>query len=86
MVCFGASGLVAGSERNLLAATKTAVQMPWFSIVWQMSASKAVIGLNVLTLWDEPTQATSTRRRSKRWRPRAVIHVSETSRREAGSS
>ena len=53
LVCFGASGLVAGSERNLLAAAKTAVRMPWFSIVRQMSASKSVIGLNVLTLWDE---------------------------------
>ena len=27
--------------------------MPWFSIVRQMSASKSVMGLNVLTLWDE---------------------------------
>ena len=53
LVCFGASGLVAGSERNLLAAAKTTVQMPWFSIVRQMSASKTVLGLNVLTLWDE---------------------------------
>lgn len=53
LVCFGASGVVAGSERNLVAAARTAVQMPWFSIVRQMSASKTVIGLNVLTLWDE---------------------------------
>jgi NADPH:quinone reductase-like Zn-dependent oxidoreductase len=53
LVCFGASALVAGSERNLLAAAKTAVQMPWFNIIRQMSASKAVVGLNVLTLWDE---------------------------------
>jgi NADPH:quinone reductase-like Zn-dependent oxidoreductase len=27
--------------------------MPWFSIVRQMSQSKSVLGLNVLTLWDE---------------------------------
>jgi NADPH:quinone reductase-like Zn-dependent oxidoreductase len=53
LVCFGASGLVAGSERNLIAAARTAVQMPWFNIIRQMSASKSVIGLNVLTLWDE---------------------------------
>ena len=53
LVCFGASALVAGSERNLIAAAKTAAQMPWFNIIRQMSASKAVIGLNVLTLWDE---------------------------------
>jgi NADPH:quinone reductase-like Zn-dependent oxidoreductase len=44
---------VAGSERNLIAAARTAVQMPWFNIIRQMSASKSVIGLNVLTLWDE---------------------------------
>ena len=53
LVCFGASGLVAGNQRNLIAAARTGVSMPWFSIVRQMSASKAVIGLNVLTLWDE---------------------------------
>ncbi len=53
LVCFGASGVVSGAERNLVAAAKTAVQMPWFSIVRQMSASKTVLGLNVLTLWDE---------------------------------
>jgi NADPH:quinone reductase-like Zn-dependent oxidoreductase len=53
LVCFGASGLVAGNERNLVSIARTAVQMPWFSIVRQMSASKAVIGLNVLTVWDE---------------------------------
>jgi NADPH:quinone reductase-like Zn-dependent oxidoreductase len=53
LVCFGASAVVAGNERNVLAAAKTAVQMPWFSILRQMSASKTVIGLNVLTLWDE---------------------------------
>ncbi len=27
--------------------------MPWFNIIRQMSTSKSVIGLNVLTLWDE---------------------------------
>jgi NADPH:quinone reductase-like Zn-dependent oxidoreductase len=53
LVCFGASSLVAGSDRNLLTAAKAGIQMPWFSIVRQMSASKSVIGLNVLTLWDE---------------------------------
>jgi NADPH:quinone reductase-like Zn-dependent oxidoreductase len=53
LVCFGASGLVSGSERNLIVAARTAVQMPWFNIIRQMAASKAVIGLNVLTLWDE---------------------------------
>jgi NADPH:quinone reductase-like Zn-dependent oxidoreductase len=53
LVCFGAAGVVSGDDRNVLAAARTLVGMPWFSIVRQMSASKAVIGLNVLTLWDE---------------------------------
>lgn len=53
LVCFGASAVVSGSDRNLLAAARTAVQMPWFSVFRQMSASKSVIGLNALTLWDE---------------------------------
>jgi NADPH:quinone reductase-like Zn-dependent oxidoreductase len=53
LVCFGASALVSGSNRNLLQAARAAIQMPWFSIIAQMSASKAVIGLNVLTLMDE---------------------------------
>jgi NADPH:quinone reductase-like Zn-dependent oxidoreductase len=53
LVCFGAAGVVSGTDRNLLAAARTLVEMPWFSVVRQMSASKVVIGLNVLTLWDE---------------------------------
>jgi NADPH:quinone reductase-like Zn-dependent oxidoreductase len=53
LVCFGASSLVSGSDRNLITVARAAVQMPWFSIVKQMSLSKAVIGLDALTLWDE---------------------------------
>jgi NADPH:quinone reductase-like Zn-dependent oxidoreductase len=61
IVCFGASGVVSGDSRNLVAAARTAIQMPWFSIMAQMSASKAVIGLNLLTVWDELGSA-------ERWR------------------
>ncbi len=53
MVCFGASGVVAGERRNLVQAAKTALSMPRFNLIKQMSQSKTVIGLNVLTLWDE---------------------------------
>jgi NADPH:quinone reductase-like Zn-dependent oxidoreductase len=53
LVCFGASALVSGETRNLVAAARTAVQMPWFNVIRQMSSSRSVIGLNVLTLWDE---------------------------------
>ena len=53
LVCFGASGVVSGESRNLLAAARTALQMPRFNVIKQMSDSKAVIGLNVLSIWDE---------------------------------
>ncbi len=53
LVCFGASGVVAGENRNLVQAARTAVQMPRFNLIKQMSDSKSVIGLNVLSLWDE---------------------------------
>jgi NADPH:quinone reductase-like Zn-dependent oxidoreductase len=53
MVCFGASGVMAGDQRNLLTAAKTALQMPRFNLIKQMSDSKAVIGLNLLSIWDE---------------------------------
>jgi NADPH:quinone reductase-like Zn-dependent oxidoreductase len=53
LVCFGASGVVAGEKRNLVAAARTALRMPRFNLLKQMSESKAVIGLNVLTLWDD---------------------------------
>ena len=53
LVCFGASGVVAGERRNFVSAARTALRMPRFNLLKQMSASKSVIGLNVLTLWDE---------------------------------
>jgi NADPH:quinone reductase-like Zn-dependent oxidoreductase len=61
LVCFGASGVVSGERRNLVAAAKTALRMPRFNLIKQMSDSKAVIGLNVLSLWDELGSA-------ERWR------------------
>jgi NADPH:quinone reductase-like Zn-dependent oxidoreductase len=53
LVCFGASGVMAGERRNLLAAARTALRMPRFNLIGQMSDSKSVIGLNMLRLWDE---------------------------------
>lgn len=53
LVAFGAAGVVDGDKRNLIAAGKTAVTMPRFNLIKQMSASKTVVGLNMLTLWDE---------------------------------
>ena len=52
LVCFGASSVMSGDKRNLVAAAKAAVRMPRFNLIKQMSESKSVIGLNALTLWD----------------------------------
>lgn len=53
LVCFGASGVMAGEKRNLVAAAQTALRMPRFNLIKQMSESRAVIGLNLLSIWDE---------------------------------
>jgi len=53
LICFGAAGVVSGDKRNLVAAARTALTMPRFNLIKQMSASKTVVGLNMLTLWDE---------------------------------
>ncbi|HEU4977942.1 MAG TPA: zinc-binding dehydrogenase [Solirubrobacteraceae bacterium] len=53
LVAFGASSVVSGEKRNLVQAGRAALSMPRFNMIKQMSASKAVIGLNLLTLWDE---------------------------------
>jgi NADPH:quinone reductase-like Zn-dependent oxidoreductase len=53
LVAFGASAVVSGQRRNLLTALRTVVRMPRFNMIKQMSESKAVIGLNMLTLWKD---------------------------------
>jgi len=53
LVAFGASSLVTGQRRNVLSALRTVVRMPRFNLTRQMSESKAVIGLNMLSLWKD---------------------------------
>jgi NADPH:quinone reductase-like Zn-dependent oxidoreductase len=53
LVAFGASSVVSGEKRNLATALKAVVRMPRFSMIKQMGESKAVIGLNMLTLWKD---------------------------------
>jgi NADPH:quinone reductase-like Zn-dependent oxidoreductase len=53
LVAFGASALVSGERRNMLSALGTVARMPRFNLLKQMSESKAVIGLNMLTLWKD---------------------------------
>ncbi len=53
LVCFGASAVVSGERRNVATALKAVVRMPRFGLIKQMHESKAVIGLNMLTLWKD---------------------------------
>jgi NADPH:quinone reductase-like Zn-dependent oxidoreductase len=53
LVAFGASSVVSGEKRNVVKALRAVASMPRFNLMKQMSSSKAVIGLNMLTLWKE---------------------------------
>jgi NADPH:quinone reductase-like Zn-dependent oxidoreductase len=53
LVAFGASSVVSGQRKNLLTALRTVIRMPRFNMIKQMSESKAVIGLNMLSLWKD---------------------------------
>jgi NADPH:quinone reductase-like Zn-dependent oxidoreductase len=53
LIAYGASGVVSGAKRSLVSALRTVTRMPRFSLIKQMSESKAVIGLNMLTLWKD---------------------------------
>jgi NADPH:quinone reductase-like Zn-dependent oxidoreductase len=53
LVAFGASAVVSGQRRNLVTALRAVIRMPRFNMIKQMSESKAVIGLNMLTLWKD---------------------------------
>ncbi|HUB72595.1 MAG TPA: medium chain dehydrogenase/reductase family protein [Solirubrobacteraceae bacterium] len=53
LVAFGASAVVSGQRRNVVGALSTLARMPRFNVVKQMSESKAVIGLNMLSLWKD---------------------------------
>jgi NADPH:quinone reductase-like Zn-dependent oxidoreductase len=52
LVCFGASEVQAGERRSRIRALRVLAQMPRFGPFKLMNESKAVIGLNMLTLWD----------------------------------
>ncbi len=53
LVAFGASSVMSGEKRNIVTAARAAIRMPRFNLIKQMSESKTVVGLNMLTLWDE---------------------------------
>jgi NADPH:quinone reductase-like Zn-dependent oxidoreductase len=53
LVAFGAAAVISGERRNMLTALRAAARMPRFNMIKQMGESKAVIGLNMLTLWKD---------------------------------
>jgi NADPH:quinone reductase-like Zn-dependent oxidoreductase len=53
LVIYGASNIASGDRRNLVKAVREVARMPRFNPLRLMSQSKAVIGLNLLTLWDD---------------------------------
>jgi NADPH:quinone reductase-like Zn-dependent oxidoreductase len=53
LVAFGASSVVSGEKKSIPTALKAVLRMPRFNLIKQMSESKTVIGLNMLTLWKD---------------------------------
>ncbi|HXB66045.1 MAG TPA: medium chain dehydrogenase/reductase family protein [Solirubrobacteraceae bacterium] len=53
VVAFGVSAAVSGEKRNLVSGLGTVLRMPRFSLIKQISESKAVIGLNMYSLWKD---------------------------------
>jgi NADPH:quinone reductase-like Zn-dependent oxidoreductase len=53
LVAFGASAVVSGQRKNVVTALRAVARMPRFNLIKQMSESKAVIGLNMLSLWKD---------------------------------
>ncbi len=53
LVAYGASSVVSGERKSIPTALKAVLRMPRFNLIKQMSESKTVIGLNMLTLWKD---------------------------------
>ena len=52
LVCFGASSVMSGEKRSLRTVARMAATTPIFHPIPMMQSSRAVIGLNMLRLWD----------------------------------
>ena len=52
LVCFGASSVMSGERRSLKTVARMVATTPVFHPMPMMQSSRAVIGLNMLTLWD----------------------------------
>jgi len=52
LVCFGASSVMSGEKRDIRTIARMVATTPIFHPMPMMSSSRAVIGLNMLKLWD----------------------------------
>jgi len=52
LIAFGAAEVISGERRSIVAGARTLVGTPRFNPIKLASESKAVIGLNMLRLWD----------------------------------
>lgn len=52
LVCFGASSVTSGEKRNVRTIARMLATTPVFHPIPMMQSSRAVIGLNMLRLWD----------------------------------
>jgi NADPH:quinone reductase-like Zn-dependent oxidoreductase len=52
LVCYGASSVMSGEQRNVRSIARMLATTPVFHPLAMMRSSKAVIGLNMLKLWD----------------------------------
>lgn len=51
LVCFGASGVMAGERKSIFAALKTLARTPRFNLMKQITDSRTIIGLDTVALW-----------------------------------
>ena len=52
LVCYGASSMMSGEQRSIKSIARMAATTPIFHPILMMQSSRAVIGLNMLRLWD----------------------------------
>jgi NADPH:quinone reductase-like Zn-dependent oxidoreductase len=67
LVAYGASSVTPGEKRDLKAIAKMVATTPVFHPMQMMPASKAVIGLNMLTIWDDKGSADEFLEPLRKW-------------------
>ena len=53
LMMYGASAMISGGKRNIVAAVSTVAKMPWFHPLQLLPDNKGIFGVNMGQLWDE---------------------------------